>query len=121
MGVKEKKPELLLIALALVITIVVMLYSVFDSPKYNSVEAMSLAVTDFRNSGGHSTENVNKVNINTADASELAQLELIGEKKAQAIIEYREKNGKFRDIKELTNVSGISDSVLQKNIGRITV
>ncbi|MBQ8015021.1 MAG: ComEA family DNA-binding protein [Clostridia bacterium] len=120
MDVKEKKPELLLVALALVITVCVILYSVFDSPKYNSVEAKLIVASTNQSIDSSEIDN-SKVNINTACVSELSGLELIGDKKAQAIIEYREKNGKFRAVEELTNVSGISESILYKNIGRITV
>lgn len=115
----EKKHELLLIAAALVITITVLLFSVFDSPKYNSLEAVKITTTQAE--AKETTAAVGKININTADISELSLLEGIGEKKAQAIVEYREKNGKFRAAEELTNVSGISDSILEKNIERITV
>ena len=48
------------------------------------------------------------VNINTADAATLAaELPGIGPKKAQAIIEYRQQNGKFGSVDELTKVPGI--------------
>ena len=36
-----------------------------------------------------------KVNINTADKTELCQIEGIGDKMAERIIDYREKNGEF--------------------------
>lgn len=114
----EKKHELMLIAAALFISIVTILFSVFDSPKYNSLEAVPILMTT-----EEETSRVfsGTVNINTADVDELMQLEEIGEKKAQAIIEYREKNGKFRTVEELTNVSGIGKSILNKNINRISV
>lgn len=51
----------------------------------------------------------NKVNINTADAAQLQKLNGIGEKKAQQIISYRQKNGQFKAIDELKQVSGIGD------------
>lgn len=51
----------------------------------------------------------NKVNINTADAAQLQKLNGIGEKKAQQIISYRQKNGQFKAVDELKQVSGIGD------------
>src|SRR3990170_3148028 len=47
------------------------------------------------------------VNLNTATASQIATLPGVGEKAAQRIIEYREKNGGFKKIEELMNVKGI--------------
>lgn len=115
----EKKHELLLIAAALVITITALLYSVFDSPKYNGIEAVIITTTETQSK--ETTAAVGKININTASVDELAQLDGIGDKKAQSIVEYRAKNGKFRTAEELTNVSGISASILEKNIERIAV
>jgi competence protein ComEA len=50
-----------------------------------------------------------KININRAEAWLLEALPGVGEVKAQAIIEYRTKNGFFRDINELKNVPGFGD------------
>jgi len=56
------------------------------------------------------------VNINTADAQIIANsLKGIGEKKAQVIIAYREKNGDFKTIESLTEVAGIGDKTVEKN------
>jgi len=56
------------------------------------------------------------VNINTADVQTIANsLNGIGEKKAQAIIEYREKNGNFETIESLTEVAGIGEKTVEKN------
>ncbi|NLC28265.1 MAG: ComEA family DNA-binding protein, partial [Campylobacteraceae bacterium] len=54
------------------------------------------------------------VNINTANVEELATLKGIGEKKAQAIIEYREANGGFKTVDELSNVKGIGEKIVAK-------
>lgn len=53
-----------------------------------------------------------KVDINTADKSELMTLPNIGEKRADAIIEYRQKN-KFNKIEDIKNVSGIGDKFFE--------
>lgn len=55
-----------------------------------------------------------KVSINTAGTLELQEIPGIGEKKAQAIVEYRNANGPFGSVNELTNVKGIGDKLLEK-------
>ncbi|NJD30342.1 MAG: helix-hairpin-helix domain-containing protein [Gammaproteobacteria bacterium] len=62
------------------------------------------------------------VNVNTADASALAkELDGIGPAKAQAIVEYRQKNGPFRSPEDLLKVDGIGQRVLDMNRGNIQV
>ncbi|PHM63081.1 ComEA family DNA-binding protein [Xenorhabdus ishibashii] len=61
------------------------------------------------------------VNINTANAEELAkELNGIGTKKAQAIIEYREKYGPFTAIEQLQEVQGIGPIFIEKNRDKLT-
>ena len=55
-----------------------------------------------------------KVDINTADAATLESLSGIGEAKAKAIIEYREKSDKFKNLNDLSKVPGIGDATLEK-------
>ncbi len=62
------------------------------------------------------------VNINTADASELAsELSGVGMARAEAIIEYREANGEFASADDLLSVSGIGSSTVEANRDRIVV
>ncbi len=66
-------------------------------------------------------EREEKVNINTAIESELTKVDGIGEAKAKAIIDYREKNGNFKTIDDIKNVSGIGDALFEKIKAYITV
>jgi competence protein ComEA len=61
------------------------------------------------------------ININTATQQELMTLTGIGEAKADDIIMYRLKNGPFKTIDELKNVSGIGDKTFDKIKDLITV
>ena len=61
-----------------------------------------------------------QVNINSADAQTLAaQLKGVGEKKAQLIVDYRQKHGAFKNVDELENVKGISLKTIEKNKANI--
>lgn len=52
----------------------------------------------------------NKVNINTANQTELETLQGIGPSLAQRIVDYRQSNGKFKKIEDIQNVKGIGNS-----------
>ena len=56
-----------------------------------------------------------KVNINTASAQQLTALPGVGEKMAARIVEYRQKQGGFKNVQELMNVRGLGE----KNFGKI--
>jgi competence protein ComEA len=59
------------------------------------------------------------VDINKASQAELESVKGIGPKKAQAIIEYRKKNGEFKSVDELDKVPGFgkkSVDMLKKDI-----
>lgn len=56
----------------------------------------------------------NKVSLNKGTIAELTTLDGIGEAKALAIIEYREKNGPFKNLEDIMNVSGIGEKAYEK-------
>lgn len=62
-----------------------------------------------------------KVNLNTAGKEQLMTLPGIGEAKANSIIEYREKVGKFSSIEDIMKVEGIKEGVYNKIKEQITV
>ncbi len=56
------------------------------------------------------------LDINTATAAEFAAvMSGVGEKKAEAIVAFREANGNFESIEQLAQVKGIGDVLLTRN------
>lgn len=65
---------------------------------------------------------VYEVNINTADAEQLASsLKGVGASRAAAIVAYRQEHGAFKSIEDLTLVNGIGSSTLEANRNLLTV
>ncbi len=71
--------------------------------------------------GGVLAGEINKVNINTASVEELAKLDKVGLKYAQQIVEYRQKNGLFKQPQDIMNVKGIGQKIYEINKERIVV
>ncbi|MDP9803875.1 competence protein ComEA [Acinetobacter calcoaceticus] len=67
------------------------------------------------------TDSSRQVHLNQANIDELQKLKGIGEKKAQAIVEYRQKNGGFKNIDEFKNVKGIGPAIFEKNKTRLSL
>lgn len=61
------------------------------------------------------------VDINTADAAELMTLPGIGQTRADAIVAYRQQNGKFQSIEDIMKVDGIKEGSFAKLKDRICV
>ena len=78
------------------------------------------------NNGNNSINNVsitknNKININTANVSELKQITGIGESTANKIIDYRQNVGKFKKIEDIKEVKGIGESKFESLKNKITI
>jgi competence protein ComEA len=83
----------------------------------NAMLAMSLAVSaSLFAMQTAAVQTGQPVNINTADAQAIAEnLNGIGIKKAEAIIEYRKAHGPFKTLDDLKEVKGIGDATVANN------
>jgi competence protein ComEA len=79
----------------------------------NQVESEKLKVESNKILGSSTTE-TKIVRINTATAEQLDTLSGIGPAMAERIIDYRTKNGGFKNVEELKLVSGIGDKLFEK-------
>lgn len=61
------------------------------------------------------------ININSATIEQFMLLKGVGQKKAQAIVSYREINGAFVTISDLTNVKGIGEKLIEANRSLLTM
>lgn len=62
-----------------------------------------------------------KVNINTADISQLLTIPGIGQTRAEAVLAYRQENGSFQSIEDIMKVSGIKNGLFERMKDYITV
>lgn len=124
-NLKQSKSEYILIASALFIVALILIYIAVYSPPLvpeNIASKQSVVIQTTTKSPTNknisttskivsSTTNsdVIIININTATVEQLITLDGIGEKIAKRIIDYRTENGAFTNIDELMNVSGIGE------------
>jgi competence protein ComEA len=87
---------------------------VVSSLFFFAVTNPALAAGEVKDTQATMQEVAEKIDINKATIEQLAMIKGIGEKKALAIIEYREMNGAFANIAELVKVKGIGESTLKK-------
>lgn len=66
------------------------------------------------NQGVNESGSSGKVNINTADKTELMTIPGVGESRAQDIMNYRQEHGGFSSIEEIMNVPGIKEATFEK-------
>lgn len=88
---------------------------------YDETEERSVISSSSSVSCNDTSDDDDKVNINTADPSELQTIPGIGPSKARAIIEYREQNGYFTAPEDIMNVTGIGQKTFSSIRDRIVV
>ena len=71
--------------------------------------------------GTGTTQAGQRIDLNTADVSQLSTLTGVGESKALAIIAYREENGPFTSAEDIMNVPGIKEGTYEKIKDKIAI
>ena len=66
-------------------------------------------------------DDLQKVNINTANLEELMELEGIGQKVAGRILAFRDKNGSFQRPEDLMLVKGVGEKIFEANESKIAI
>lgn len=120
---KKLSPEKLIVIVGIIFAVVLVLVNVFFDfvPHTVKTENIKFAKNEFST---YYNQNVNKknytttqkviVNINTASVQELCTIRMIGETKAKAIVNYREKYGAFKDKGDIVKVYGIGEKTYEK-------
>lgn len=89
-------------------------YSIIDkelTKRYYEDSIIIIYSSDINNEIVEEIDNSNLININESDKDDLTKLYGIGSKRADAIIEYREKK-KIESFTELKELLGVSDEVI---------
>ena len=81
--------------------------NISEQTEENENHEQSYASSSESKSGNNSN---GKVNINKATVNELTNIPGIGASTAQKIISYRDENGKFKNVEDIKNISGIGNS-----------
>ena len=128
----EKKHELILAALGLILVGIIIICAAFDMPglsgKTEPADEVIVITTGTdsserffeneesaqKNCQDNNIETESVININTATFEELTGINRIGPERADAIIEYREQFGNFDSVEEITNIYGIGEDTLEE-------
>jgi competence protein ComEA len=65
-------------------------------------------------------QTVAKIDLNKADAKTLSKsVKGIGQKRAEAVVKYREDHGKFKSIEDLAKVKGFGHRFVQSHLSKL--
>ena len=121
-GGKTEEADLSKINLAYIVEDGTQIYIPRINEKLNNKEVISTEAGQSVIVESDTLEKVDiKVNINTSNKEKLMTLPGVGETTAQKIIEYRAQNGKFKNVEDLKNVSGIGEAKYNSLKEKITV
>jgi len=114
----SKNTNIIAVVLVFALFIGVMLGLLFSEKTFKT----TVIFTGKSDSLPNATEaTTNKININTADAEDLALLPGIGPSLAENIIAYRKTHGPFISLEDLSKVDGIGKKKLEAIIKYITI
>ncbi|MEG0372079.1 MAG: ComEA family DNA-binding protein, partial [Clostridium sp.] len=88
--------------------------------KPGDLSVNSMAGNKINTSSSEDSKDV-KININTASKEQLKELPRIGDSMSQRIIDYREKEGGFKTLDDIKEVSGIGEKMFENIKDKITV
>ena len=86
-----------------------------------SSQTTSAPASNAQTSAGTDPASGTKININSADSSQLQTINGIGPSTAEKIIRYRTSKGAFKSIDDLKKVNGIGDKKLEKLRPYVTI
>lgn len=92
-----------------------------DGQLLNASGSVLIGSGDTKGQGTGTSSEEKRININTADESQLTTLPGIGAARAQAIISWRNEHGAFEAIEDIMQVSGIKEGAFAKIKDRICV
>ena len=111
----EKREKLILLTITTIL--ILGLITRYYQKQSVSVDIIESSYT----AGPGSAEASKKININEADETALTGLKGVGPSLAKRIVDYRTKNGRFRSVEELKDVSGIGEKLLNRVRGEVSI
>ena len=135
----DKRQTLVLIGLSLIVIAGILMYVALSQPKVyvqDEITEITTQATQSESSVYYNTQYVQTtivntssatefvnypININTATVQELCTVDGIGEKRAEAIVQYRQQIGGYTSVEQIKNIQGIGDAIYAKVSPYLTV